>query len=285
MLFRHSDNEFLLTCAEPNVGYLRDLVGRLQVEIEDVSDQHGILAVQGPRSREILQLLAPEVTDLPFFGLVNTKIGKAPVTISRTGYTGDLGYEINVPADDALERARRADQGRNALRHAGFRRGSPADGAHRGRPGADQRRVPLQPLRVQRLRAGDRQGARLRLDAQGHRRRRPAVHRPRRDPPRGQEQDLALGHRRAAPRLAGLEPALQRGRPDPAQGRDAARLRVDVVRRQGCPGRLRDVVDVLPDAAAAHRPRAGARPSSPSSAPRSTSSSRSTTTTRRSRPT
>jgi aminomethyltransferase len=102
VLFRHSDNEFLLTCAEPNVGYLRDLVGRLQVDIEDVSDQHGILAVQGPRSREILQLLAPEVTDLPFFGLVNTKIGKTPVTISRTGYTGDLGYEINVPADDAL---------------------------------------------------------------------------------------------------------------------------------------------------------------------------------------
>jgi aminomethyltransferase len=102
VLFRHSENEFLLTCAEPNVGYFRDLVGRLQVEIEDVSDQHGILALQGPRSREILTQLAPEVADLPFFGLVNTKIGKAPVTISRTGYTGDLGYEINVPADLAL---------------------------------------------------------------------------------------------------------------------------------------------------------------------------------------
>ena len=102
VLFRHSDNEFLLTCAEPNVGYLRDLVGRLQVEIEDVSDQHAILAVQGPRSREILKQVAPEVNDLPFFGLVNTKIGNAPVTISRTGYTGDLGYEVNVPADDAL---------------------------------------------------------------------------------------------------------------------------------------------------------------------------------------
>jgi aminomethyltransferase len=103
VLFRHSDNEFLLTCAEPNVGYLRDLVGRLQVEIEDVSDQHGILAVQGPRSREILKQVAPEVNDLPFFGLVNTKIGSTPVTISRTGYTGDLGYEVNVPADEAIQ--------------------------------------------------------------------------------------------------------------------------------------------------------------------------------------
>jgi aminomethyltransferase len=103
VLFRHSENEFLLTCAEPNVGYLRDLVGRLQVEIEDVSEQYGILAVQGPRSRQILQQLAPEVADLPFFGLVDTKIGKTPVTISRTGYTGDLGYEVTVPADSALE--------------------------------------------------------------------------------------------------------------------------------------------------------------------------------------
>jgi aminomethyltransferase len=103
VLFRHSENEFLLTCAEPNVGYLRDLVGRLRVEIEDVSEQHGILALQGPRSRQILQLLAPEVADLPFFGLVNTKIGKTPVTISRTGYTGDLGYEVTVPAESALE--------------------------------------------------------------------------------------------------------------------------------------------------------------------------------------
>jgi aminomethyltransferase len=102
VLFRHSENEFLLTCAEPNVGYLRDLVGRLQVEIEDVSDQHAILAVQGPSSRKILEQLAPEVSDLPFFGLVNTKVGGAAVTISRTGYTGDLGYEVTIPADDAL---------------------------------------------------------------------------------------------------------------------------------------------------------------------------------------
>jgi glycine cleavage system T protein (aminomethyltransferase) len=102
VLFRHSDNEFLMTSAEPNVGYLRDLIGRLQVEIEDVSEEHGILAVQGPRSREILSQLAPDITDLPYFGLVDTKIGKTPVTISRTGYTGDLGYEVMVPADDAV---------------------------------------------------------------------------------------------------------------------------------------------------------------------------------------
>jgi aminomethyltransferase len=102
VLFRHSETEFMLTCAEPNVGYFRDLIGRLQVEIVDVTADFGVLAVQGPRSREILVQLAPEVAGLPFFGLTQTKIGEAAVTISRTGYTGDLGFEIFVRAEDAI---------------------------------------------------------------------------------------------------------------------------------------------------------------------------------------
>ena len=102
VLFRHSETEFMLTCAEPNLGYFRDLIGRLDVELEDVTADYGVLAVQGPRSREILVQLAAEVADLPFFGLVQAKIGEAAVTISRTGYTGDLGFEIFVRAPDAL---------------------------------------------------------------------------------------------------------------------------------------------------------------------------------------
>jgi aminomethyltransferase len=102
VLFRHSETEFLLTCAEPNLGYFRDLVGRLEVEIVDVTADFGVLAVQGPRSRDILAQLSPDIAGLPFFGLTQTKIGDAAVTVSRTGYTGDLGYEIFVKADDAV---------------------------------------------------------------------------------------------------------------------------------------------------------------------------------------
>ncbi|HQR26247.1 MAG TPA: aminomethyltransferase family protein [Nocardioides sp.] len=102
VVFRHSDNEFLLTAAEPNLGYLADLVGRLDVTVEDVTEAYGMLAVQGPRSRRILAALAPDVERLAYFEHCETKIGAAAVTISRTGYTGDLGYEIRVPADDAL---------------------------------------------------------------------------------------------------------------------------------------------------------------------------------------
>jgi len=102
VVFRHSDSEFFMTTAEPNLGFLTDLIGRLDVSIEEVTDEYGMLAVQGPRSREILAKLAPEIADLPFFALTQAKIGGSAVTISRTGYTGDLGYEVCVAADDAL---------------------------------------------------------------------------------------------------------------------------------------------------------------------------------------
>ena len=103
VLFRHSETEFLLTCAEPNVGYLSDLTSGFDVTVTDVSEAYGVLALQGPRSREILTRLTPDVAGLPFFGMAETTIKGAPVTVSRTGYTGDLGYEVLVPSDHALD--------------------------------------------------------------------------------------------------------------------------------------------------------------------------------------
>ena len=96
----HSD-EFLLTSAEPNLAYFQDLVGAMKVEIRDVSAEYGSLAVQGPRSRSILSTLVPAVAELAFFHHTSAMIGDAAVTISRTGYTGDLGYEVWVEAGDA----------------------------------------------------------------------------------------------------------------------------------------------------------------------------------------
>jgi len=103
VILRLSDDEFLLTAAEPNQAYLHALTSGLSVQVEDVSDGYGALALQGPYAKEILKRLAPEVEGIGYFHLTPAKIGNAPVTISRTGYTGDLGYEIWVQADDALE--------------------------------------------------------------------------------------------------------------------------------------------------------------------------------------
>ena len=100
--FRHADDEFLLTAARPNLAWFQGLAGRLRVTLEDVSDQHGILAVQGPRSRAVLRELMPEADQLGYFEHAAAKIGSAAVTLSRTGYTGDLGYEITVESDEAV---------------------------------------------------------------------------------------------------------------------------------------------------------------------------------------
>jgi len=67
------------------------------VSIEDVSESLAALSLQGPASRAILGGL-----DLKYFRLAETRIASIPVTVSRTGYTGDLGYEIWVEKKSAL---------------------------------------------------------------------------------------------------------------------------------------------------------------------------------------
>jgi len=99
---RRGPDEYLLTSAEPNYAYLADRIGRLRVDLTDVSLAIGALAIQGPRSRELLGRLVPTVERLPFFGITTGTIGSRPVTVSRTGYTGDLGYEVWVEAADAI---------------------------------------------------------------------------------------------------------------------------------------------------------------------------------------
>ena len=62
----------------------------------------GTLALQGPRSRDMLRRLVPRTEHIPYFGVATGRIGGAEVTVSRTGFSGDLGYEIWIDAPDAL---------------------------------------------------------------------------------------------------------------------------------------------------------------------------------------
>jgi len=100
---RLDDLTFRLTAAEPNLRWLTLNGFGLEATIEDVSDALGALALQGPLSRAILnQAAARPVDDLKYFRVAPNDIAGARVEISRTGYTGDLGYEIWVPAADAV---------------------------------------------------------------------------------------------------------------------------------------------------------------------------------------
>jgi len=102
VILRLGRDEYLLTSAEPNFAYFADRLGRLGVHIEEVSADVGTLALQGPRSRDLLRRLVPQMEKIPYFGVAKGEIGGAGVTVSRTGYSGDLGYEIWIDTPDAL---------------------------------------------------------------------------------------------------------------------------------------------------------------------------------------
>jgi aminomethyltransferase len=100
---RLDEGTYRLTSAEPNVRWLRMNAAGMDVTIEDVSARTGALALQGPLSRTILEQLSPaDFKTLKYFRLAHTTIRDIPVTVSRTGYTGDLGYEIWVDAPRAV---------------------------------------------------------------------------------------------------------------------------------------------------------------------------------------
>jgi aminomethyltransferase len=94
---RLGESEFRVTAAEPNLRWLEDNAVALEVEIDDVSESLAALSLQGPTSRAILGDI-----DLGYFRLARRHLGGIPVAISRTGYTGDLGYEIWVSSRDAI---------------------------------------------------------------------------------------------------------------------------------------------------------------------------------------
>jgi len=99
---RLEENYFRLTSSEPAFSWLERFRRGFDVTIEDSTDRIGTLALQGPTSRDILkQATSADLDNLKFFGNLRCKLDGADVWITRTGYTGDLGYEIWVEREDA----------------------------------------------------------------------------------------------------------------------------------------------------------------------------------------
>lgn len=93
---------YRLTAAEPNLKWLQDCGVGMDAEVQDQSDEVAVLALQGPASRAILkQAMDGGVENLRYYRFMQGRLGGAPVTVSRTGYTGDLGYEIWSAPEDA----------------------------------------------------------------------------------------------------------------------------------------------------------------------------------------
>ena len=100
---RLSKGKFRITSAEPNLEWLEYNAAGMDLTISDDSVNTAALAIQGPNSRDILNAVSSDsLNNLKFFWMMNTNFGDMPVSISRTGYTGDLGYEIWMDPNDAL---------------------------------------------------------------------------------------------------------------------------------------------------------------------------------------
>jgi aminomethyltransferase len=100
---RLDEDHFRVTSALPAEGWLTRLSSRFDVSIRDSTSEIAALALQGPFSREILkQCVEADVDELTYFGVLSSRIEESPVWISRTGYTGDLGFEIWTKNENAL---------------------------------------------------------------------------------------------------------------------------------------------------------------------------------------
>jgi aminomethyltransferase len=101
---RLAENEYRWTAADPSLRWFQQNALGLSVKIEDVTEQVAALALQGPTSGRLLNAIAEaDVTNLKYFRVTHGKIAGVPVDISRTGYTGDLGFEIWMPWRNAVE--------------------------------------------------------------------------------------------------------------------------------------------------------------------------------------
>src|SRR5262252_303696 len=101
---RVSETVFRWTAADPSLRWFTQNAIGLDVKIEDVSEQVAALALQGPTSGRLLRALADaDIGGLKYFRMTRGTIAGVPVDISRTGYTGDLGYEIWMPWDRAID--------------------------------------------------------------------------------------------------------------------------------------------------------------------------------------
>ena len=102
---RLEENTYRWTAADPSLRWFTQNATGMDVDIEDISESVSALALQGPTSGRLLKSIITDgdITNLKYFRVTSAKIAGIPVDISRTGYTGDLGYEIWVPSEHGVK--------------------------------------------------------------------------------------------------------------------------------------------------------------------------------------
>ena len=106
LIYRYTDNHYMLVVNAANIN--KDLAwvrthNNMDAEIADLSNETALIALQGPKAIDVLNLFVPErdVSEIPFFRFAVDEVAGIPTTISRTGYTGEIGFELYVSAENA----------------------------------------------------------------------------------------------------------------------------------------------------------------------------------------
>jgi aminomethyltransferase len=104
-IFKYSDDHFMLTCGSPCTAWLeKSSFGFADVTVTDVTDDIAALAFQGPTTCAVLKSMGlTGIETLKPFGIMRFPFHGDTLTVSRTGFTGDLGYELWIPASLGLQ--------------------------------------------------------------------------------------------------------------------------------------------------------------------------------------
>jgi aminomethyltransferase len=101
-LFRHGSDDFMICCQERHLNWLQDSALGFDVAIDEITEAIAALSLQGPCAASVLHAAGFDVAALKPFRLAQFAFGDGEITISRTGFTGDLGYELWLDPAQAL---------------------------------------------------------------------------------------------------------------------------------------------------------------------------------------
>lgn len=111
LLYRFADHYMLVANAankDKDLEWIRKFAPRFDAEVIDRSDETALIAIQGPRSEAILQRLTDtDLSAVPYYHFVEGTVDGQPTVISRTGYTGEDGFELYISNDAAVQLWRR----------------------------------------------------------------------------------------------------------------------------------------------------------------------------------
>ena len=106
LVYRHADNHYMLVVNAANIE--KDLAwmescNDTGADVKDLSEETALIALQGPQAIDLLNPFVPErdVSEIPYFRFIAGEVAGVPTVISRTGYTGEVGFELYIPAVDA----------------------------------------------------------------------------------------------------------------------------------------------------------------------------------------